>query len=321
MSAPMAYPAVVMPNPLVPDETLLFYLTADKILAVDRKRRRPNGKDDAIFKNNGTPVGHLDSPSSLAAVTKNGVLTVYGFLTTILGTAVTYTVSQVSPILNPLGASDDFKTSAPTGLAAVAEEKGPSAWVYFLKRGDATSDNAVLCEAHDQDGIDDYTVHAFKEVHPTNTTSLGAVYDPDSKARIVFLQTILEGAPSPKIRFLYVTNKYNISSNEIIGFGEDAVKVGTPLEAVYRKLNNEGRVYVYFLNVNSELYFISSPLPKYNDPQPVAAFRWSAPQVLDTEKAAQGSRISVKPDTEHNHIYYIKANSEKPVYVSYSHAL
>lgn len=305
-----ASPAAALPNPVYDEETLLFYLTPERILACDRYEKDPEA--DTVFTDNGAKANDYAVPGAMSAVMRRGVVTIYGMMTNEVKSSPddfnsnvsTYTISQFSPLNNPVAKGDTVVTMYPSALSAVTKYirgsgKDDTCWIYFLK-GQIGSP-PQLTECH-QEGNKRAGVVTYTQPRPIPTTFVAAYYHPASDHRVVFFQA----ADDDVFPIQYIVTTTTGATPKSIPETDSGAVGGTPLAVTASVKHGATTLYVYFVNRAHALSKCSAVLDKAGNPE-----KWTTPvAVPDAPKVDQNSQLTARTDDDMNHVFYIRAKEK-----------
>ncbi|KAF8441172.1 hypothetical protein BGX38DRAFT_824414 [Terfezia claveryi] len=301
-----ASPAAALPNPVYDEETLLFYLTPERILACDRYEEDPGA--DTVFTDNGAKANNYAVPGAISAVMRRGVVTIYGMMANEVKTdpddvksnISTYTISQFSPLNNPVAKGDTMVTTYPSALSAVSKyvrgsEKDDNCWFYFLKG--IFGSPPQLTESH-QEGNKKAGVVIYSQPRPIPISFVAAYYHPPSDHRVVFFQ----GADDDAFPIQYIVTTATGATPQSIPETDSGATKGTPLAVTASVKNGVTTLYVYFVNRAHYLTKCSAVLDQTGAPGP-----WTTPvAVRDSVKVDQNSQLTARTNDDQNRVFYIK---------------
>lgn len=305
-----ASPATALPNPVYDDETLLFYLTPERILACDRYEKDPEA--DYVFTDNGAKANDYAVPGAISAVMRRGVVTVYGMMTNEVKTdpddlksnISTYTIAQFSPLNNPVAKGDTLVTMYPSALSAVTKYvrgsgKDDTCWIYFIKGKFGSP--PLLTESH-QEGNKKAGVVTYTQPRPIPTTFIAGYYHPASDHRVVFFQA----ADDDVCPIQYIVTTTTGATPKSIPETDALAIEGTPLAVTASAKYGVTTLYVYFVNHAHALTKCSAVLDKAGNPG-----QWTTPvAVPDAGKVDQNSQLTARTDDELNHVFYIRSKEK-----------
>ncbi|KAK6510289.1 hypothetical protein TWF481_005006 [Arthrobotrys musiformis] len=292
-------PVTSVINPFNLKETLLYYITPKRQLALERWPLDPGSASNRRLHNdNGTLNGRFAAPGVLATVVRQGVITVYGFLpvdqvdtvsTDESGaTAQVNYVAQLSPIVNPVKAGEDMQTSL-FGLAA-ADDGNTTTWIYFTKLP-APGQDPIIYES--TINVDSAEVNPLnRDLQPLANSKLAVIKYPDSDDRVLFYQ---DNDNDNKI-YAYFPSRDEESSRTL---NRSAAFPGTPLAVTISGSGDNVVTYVYFVDPSKDL--VCSIKRGGIDG------KWEAPILVPKSKKVNvNSQLTVTTDSKHNHIFYIE---------------
>ncbi|KAK6499505.1 hypothetical protein TWF506_004135 [Arthrobotrys conoides] len=292
-------PVTSVVNPFNQKETLLYYITQKRQLALERWPLDPAAASNRRLHNdNGTINGRFATPGVLATVVRQGVITVYGFLpasqvdttsTDETGTKVELNyVAQLSPIVNPVKAGEDMQTSL-FGLAA-ADDGDTTTWIYYTKLPAPGQDPIIYETTINVDSAQANPLN--KDLQPLANSKLAVIKYPDSDDRILFYQ---DNDNDNKI-YAYFPSRDEDSSKTL---NRSAAFPGTPLAATISGSGDSLVTYVYFVDPSKDLVCSIK--------RGGIEGRWEAPILVPkSKKVNANSQLTVTTDSKHNHIFYIE---------------
>ncbi|KAF3921004.1 hypothetical protein ABW20_dc0108476 [Dactylellina cionopaga] len=311
-------PITSIVNPSRP-ETLIFYVTEKRQLALERWPFDLNNRRKHV--DNGTRDGDIATPGVISSVIRQGVITVYGFLTAEqLDSASTDRlrdggnesdpvpkyIAQLSPVVNPVMFGEEMQTSL-YGLAT-GTDGDTKTWIYFLK-SPAVGTNPVL---HECEIIED----------TPNVNPLLADNQPLANSKLALLKYPKNDDDGSDDRSLYFQDGDNDNkiyqcfpsrdNDNATTLPQSAGLVGTAIAATYSGLGASLVTYVYYLNQNKDLV-CSIKKGGING-------KWDNPIVVPkSKKVNANSQLTVTTDSKHNHIFYIETGGKS--YTELTHPL
>ncbi|KAK6352436.1 hypothetical protein TWF730_009262 [Orbilia blumenaviensis] len=302
---PMAVAVTAILNPFynLPDKPqseslLFFFVQGKKQLGMDRWPLSLDRKKTLIYTDNGTPDGTIQAGSSLSAVVRRGVLTVYGLLaSTDAQGRPTKIVSQVIPIQNPV-IKGQMKTDLP-GLAVAHNAASDLTYIFHTKKD--ASGVSLVQTILTGDKVTGNPINLNQSPAPLETSKLAALTY--QSQRLVLYQAFKGGDSYP----IYWNAGSDQTPIEIPGSGTAAP--GTALAITAGVVSGKLVLFCYFMGEDQSLNAAKGVMKDLND---IKSLKWTCNVVpgleddQDAPKLSTQSMLAVTTDEKHNHVFFIE---------------